>query len=117
LLGYHRTIEENVRMLAGRQWDVWSEPLGCYVDVTHYMTDEERRWRQRPVVNLLEYWFMITHARLTENPPTVTFLPATADRLDQLKAEALTPTFKTLWAETGHGRHVHPGRCVASRSR
>lgn len=101
LIAFHRTVEDNVRMLAGRQWDVWSELMGSYVDVTQFMTDEEKRWRQRPVVNLLQYWFMLTHARLTENPPAVTFQPATADRLDQQLADALDPIFKTLWAETG----------------
>lgn len=101
LLAYHRTIEEGIRMLSGRQWDVWSELMGCYVDVTHYMTDEEKRWRQRPAVNLLQYWFMITHARLTEDPPAVNFQPATADRLDQQLSDALSPIFKTLWSETG----------------
>lgn len=101
LLAYHRTIEEGIRMLSGRQWDVWSELMGAYVDVTHYMTDEEKRWRQRPAVNLLQYWFMLTHARLTENPPEPIFQPATSDRLDQQLAEALDPIFKTLWSETG----------------
>lgn len=101
LISYHRTIEDNVRMLAGRQWDVWNEVLGSYVDVTQFMTDEERRWRQRPVVNLLQYWFMLTHARLTENQPAPTFQPATSDRIDQQLADALTPIFQTLYAETG----------------
>lgn len=101
LIAFHRTVEDNIRMLAGRQWDVWSELLGSYVDVTQFMTDEEKRWRQRPVVNLLQYWFMLTHARLTESPPAVTFQPATSDRLDQQLADSLAPIFKTLWAETG----------------
>lgn len=101
LIAYHRTIEDNVRMLAGRQWDVWSELLGSYVDIAQYMTDEEKRWRQRPVVNLLQYWFMLTHARLTENPPSLVFQPATNDRLDQQLADCLDPIFKTQWSETG----------------
>lgn len=101
LSGRDRMAEENIRMLAGRQWDVWSELLGTFVDVTRYMTDEERRWRQRPVVNLLQYWFMLTHARLTEAMPLVRFTPATADRLDELLALTLDPIVKTLWAETG----------------
>lgn len=88
-------------MLAGRQWDVWSDMLGRYVDVSRYLTDDERRWRQRPVVNILSYWFMLTHARLTENPQQVTFEPATSDRLDRLLADALNPIFRTQWNETG----------------
>lgn len=101
LAGRDKMAEENIRMLAGRQWDVWSDLLGMFVDVTKYMTDEERRWRQRPVVNVLQYWFMLTHARLTESSPLVRFTAATADRKDELLAQTLTPIFKTLWAETG----------------
>src|SRR6185312_2957692 len=101
LIGLHRTIEENIRVLSGRQWDVWSELLGSYVDVTHYMTDEERRWRQRPVVNLLQYWFMLTHARLTEHPPLPNFQPGNLDRLSQQLADALNPILRTIWAEAG----------------
>lgn len=100
LQSLHRTIEENIRMLSGRQWDVWSELLGTFVDVAQYMTDEERRWRQRPVVNLLQYWFMLTHARLTESPPAITFHPATQDRMDVQLAEALEPVYRTLWDAT-----------------
>lgn len=96
-----RQIEENIRCLAGRQWDVYSPVLGQYVDPTRYMTDEERRWRQRPVVNLLAYWFMLTHARLTEQTPALTFQPATADRLDEMLAQAADPIFKTQWADAG----------------
>lgn len=88
-------------MLVGRQWDVWSDLLGQFVDVTRYMSDEERIWRQRPVVNMLQYWFMLTHARLTENPPVVAFQPATADRSDAMLAEAMDTIFKTVWTEIG----------------
>lgn len=101
LLQRDKQIEENIRMLVGRQWDVWSELLGEFVDITRYMTDEEKRWRQRPVVNVLQYWYMLTHARLTENPPILGFQPSTADRKDAMLAEAMDTIFKTLWAETG----------------
>jgi hypothetical protein len=99
LLAYMRQVEEHCRMLAGQQWDVWSEALGRFVDVTAFFTDEEKVWRQRPVVNLVLYWYMLTHARLTENPPIITFQPATADRLDAELAETLDTVFKTLWAD------------------
>jgi hypothetical protein len=42
---------------------------------------------------------MLTHARLTENPPVITFQPATADRVDAQLAETLDTVFKTLWAD------------------
>lgn len=94
-----RQIEENVRMLAGQQWSIFSDLLNKWIDISEFLTDDERRWRQRPVVNRLLFWFMLTHARLTENPPTVTFRPSTADRFDALLASALDPIFKTLWTE------------------
>lgn len=97
LLKRDRTIEENIRMLSGRQWDIWSPVLGQFVDPTRYMPDSEKRWRQRPVVNLLQYWFLLTHARITETPPLITFQPSTADRLDAQLAEVMDTVFKTLW--------------------
>lgn len=97
LLPYHRQVEENVRMIVGRHWDVWSPVLGQYVDVTRWMTEDERRWRQRPVINRILHWYILTHARLTENPPIVTFQPATADDLDAKLAEAMDTIFKTVW--------------------
>lgn len=100
LIPYHRQVEENVRMILGRQWDVWSPVLGQYVDVTRWMTEDERRWRQRPVFNKLLHWFMLTHARLTENPPIITFQPSTADRVDAMLSEAMDTIFKTLWHDT-----------------
>jgi hypothetical protein len=96
-----RQIEENVRMLAGRQWEVFSPQLGRFVDISIYMSEKERAFRQRPVVNRLLYWFMLTHARLTENPPVVSFQPSTADRKDSLLAEVMDVVFKTLWQQAG----------------
>lgn len=94
-----RQIEENVRMLAGQQWHVYSSLLQKWVDISQFLTDDERRWRQRPVVNRLLYWFMLTHARMTENPPVVAFQPATGDRSDAQLAEVLDTVNKTLWVE------------------
>lgn len=96
-----RQVEENVRMLAGQQWTFWSDLLGKFVDVSRFMTDEEKRWRQRPVINRLLYWYMLIHARLTENPPVITFQPATGDRIDAELAEVMDTVTKTLWNETG----------------
>jgi hypothetical protein len=96
-LGYSKTVEENVRMLSGRQWDVWSDLMGKFVDPLRYMDDEERRWRQRPVMDYLGYWFMVTLSKVTENQPMVGFLPSTADDKDAKLAEVMDPIFKTLW--------------------
>jgi hypothetical protein len=95
-----RQIEENIRMLAGQQWIVFHPLFGKYIDITHWMTDEERRWRQRPVFNRLLPWFILTHARMTENQPVVTFVPG-PDRIDSELAEVMDTVYKTLWREIG----------------
>lgn len=94
---WEREVEDNVKMLAGLQWTVFSQSLGHYVDVTRWMDDAERRWRQRPVINRLMYWFMLTHARLTENPAIVSYQPATADEHDAQLAEVADPIGKYIW--------------------
>lgn len=96
-----KQVEENVRMLAGQQWMVYSDLLGRWKDVTDYLNDDEKRWRQRPVVNRLAYWFMLTHSRMTENPPVVSFSPSSGDRADARLAEVLDTIHKTLWDEIG----------------
>ncbi len=94
-----RQIEENVRMLSGQQWHVYSPLLGKWVDISTVLDDYERRWRQRPTVNRLLYWFMLTHARMTENPPVVAFQPSTGDRADAQLAEVMDTIWKSLWTE------------------
>ena len=100
LLPFHRQVELNVRMIVGRHWDSWSPVLGQFVDITRFMNESERQWRQRPVINKMLHWYILTHARLTENPPVITFEPSTADRVDALLAEAMDTIFKTLWQDT-----------------
>ena len=96
-----RQVEENIRMLAGQQWMIFSDLLQKWVDVARFLTQDERRWRQRPVINRLLYWYMLTHARMTENPPVVTFQPSTGDRFDAQLAEVMDTVFKSLWTEIG----------------
>lgn len=98
-LGFARTVEEHIRMLSGRHWDVWSDALGRYIDVLRYMSDEERKHRMRPVMDYLGYWFMLTLSKATENQPVISFMPATADRLDAMLAEVMDPIWKTLFGE------------------
>lgn len=93
-----RQIEENIRMLAGQQWSVFNPMLGRWIDVTQFMTDDEKRWRQRPVFNRILPWFMLTHARATENPPIVTFIPG-PDRIDAELAETLDTICKVVWRD------------------
>ncbi|WP_291165352.1 hypothetical protein [Gemmatimonas sp. UBA7669] len=94
------SIEENVSFLSNRQWIQYNEQLGRHFDVSEWMTDEERRYRQRPVVNLLLPWFTITHARLTENPPVLTFVPG-PDEKDAQLAEVQDTLFKLAWKQAG----------------
>ncbi len=95
-----RQIEENVRMLSGQQWSIFHPRLGRWVDPSQWMTDEERRWRQMPVFNRLLPWFIITHARMTENPPIITFIPG-PDRIDAELAETMDILFKAKWRDVG----------------
>lgn len=93
-----RSVEESVRMLAGQQWSVWSPLMGRFLDITEWMSEEERRWRQRPVLNRLLPWFILTHATMTENPPILTFLPG-PDAIDSELAETQDIIFKSFWRE------------------
>jgi hypothetical protein len=95
-----RQIEENIRMLAGRQWSVWSRLLGRFLDLNELLDNKERLWRRRPVFNHLLDWFLLTHARLTENPPIIAFQPSTQDRLDAQLAEVMDVVMKSLWQDT-----------------
>lgn len=94
---FDREVEDNVKMLAGLQWTVFNQALGHYVDITRWMDEPERRWRQRPVINRMLYWFMLTHARMTEKPAIISFQPATADRFDAMLAEVADPMAKYIW--------------------
>ncbi|HUU98860.1 MAG TPA: hypothetical protein VM487_24270 [Phycisphaerae bacterium] len=95
-----RQVEENVRMICGQQYVVWNTLLQKFVDVSHWFSDEERRWRQRPVFNRILPWFMTTHARMVENPPILTFLPG-PDQMDAELAEVMDNVFKAVWRDIG----------------
>lgn len=95
-----RQVEEHIRMLAGRQWDVYSPVLRQFVDASRFMSDEERLWKQRPVMDYLRYWFMVTLSKVTENQPIVGFMPNNADEHSAMLAEVMDPIAKTLWDET-----------------
>jgi hypothetical protein len=94
-----RSIEEHIRMIAGQQWWVYHHLLG-WQDIFHWMTDDEKRWRQRPVFNRILPWFILTHARFTENPFICTFLPG-PDQHDAEVAEMLDTLYKIKWRDTG----------------
>lgn len=95
-----REIEENVRMIVGQQWSVYNPMLGRWIDVSSFLSDDEKKWRQRPVFNRLLPWFMLQHSRMTENQPIVTFVPG-PDRLDAQLAETLDAVMKAISREVG----------------
>lgn len=99
LRGRDRQVEENIRMLCGQHWSVYSELTGRFESITQYLTEEERRWRQFPVLNRTLLWFMLLHARMTENPPIITFQPSSGDRFDAQLAEVMDTVFKVVWKE------------------
>lgn len=94
----NRQIEENVRMISGQQHSFFHAPTGRWLDVPQWMSPDEQRWRPRPTINMLLPWFVITHARATENTPIITFVPG-PDRLDAELAEVMDIAQKTVWFE------------------
>ena len=99
LLPYHRQIDENVHMLLGQQHLVWHPLLQRHFDVSEWFKDPDRRLRERVVINKILPWFVITHSRMTENPPILTFLPG-ADAEDADIADAHDRLFKHIWRQT-----------------
>jgi hypothetical protein len=97
---YHRQIEYNVRMLLGQQRSVWDHATGQFYDVSRWLTDDEKAWRQLAVINKEQRWFVLTHARMTENPPILTVLPG-PDRTDALLAEVVDTLLKKDWRDAG----------------
>lgn len=100
LLPRDRQIDENVRMLLGSQWLVWNPLLQRHFDVSEWFRDAGARERQRPVFNRLLPWFVITHARMTENQPILTFLPG-ADAEDADLADAHDRLYKWTFRKMG----------------
>src|SRR5690606_35086894 len=57
-----RQVEENIRMLLGQQWIVWSEMRQRYINLADTLSDDEKRWRHMPVLNRLFLWYVLLHA-------------------------------------------------------
>lgn len=94
-----REIEQNIRFLAGQQWWQYHHLLG-WKDITYWMSDEEKRWKERPVFNRIQPWFVLTHARMTENQFICTFLPG-PDKKDSDLAEINDILYKKKWRDVG----------------
>lgn len=97
----HRSVEENLRMLCGQQYVAWSPLVGRFLDLAEILGENDELWRHRPVINMLLPAYMLAKARLTENPPIITFSPSTGDEKDAALAEAQDVIFKSKWKEMG----------------
>jgi hypothetical protein len=94
---WERQVEENVRMLSGRQWDTYMDSVGQFVDLSSWFAAGDERWRQYPVFNWLLTYFKQTISKLTENIPAIGIMPATADFKDAVLAEVAEPIWKYEW--------------------
>lgn len=94
----NRTIEENVRMLSGQHHSIYHPVLNRWLDVSEWMPRDEMKWRARAVINRLLPWYMVTHARATENTPIISYVPG-PDELDAELAQVLDIVGKTTWWE------------------
>jgi hypothetical protein len=114
--GYARQVEKHIRMLAGRQWDEWSDLYGRYIDVLQFMDDREKKHAMRPVMDYLGFWYAITLSKVLENRGLISFQPATADRIDALLAEVMEPMWRTLWdqMEMDSRRMLMAGWCLVA---
>jgi hypothetical protein len=93
-----RQVEDNVRMLSGRQWDVYINAVGDFVDVSRYFpVIEDQQWRENPVFNWVAHYYKLTLSKLTENPPGIGYLPSTPDEIDARLAQVMEPVFKSTW--------------------
>lgn len=94
---YRRQVEQNVRMVTGRQYDHYLESLGTFVDLSRFFVSPDDRWRQFPVFNWLAHYYKLTLSKLTENVPTMGFVPATADWKDATMAQVMEPAWRYQW--------------------
>ena len=93
-----RQVEENVRNLAGRQFDAYVPELDQFVDLSSVYLPGDERWRRAPVLNWLSsHWFVLHLAKLTENLPILGAMPATGDTRDAMTAALFDPFFKYQW--------------------
>ena len=93
-----RQVEENVRNLAGRQFDSYVPELDQFVDLSSVYLPGDERWRRAPVFNWLgQHWFVLHLAKLTENIPVLGAMPSTGDTRDAQTAALFDPFFKYQW--------------------
>lgn len=106
---YLRQVEENIRALAGRQFDCYIPELDQFQDLSRIFLPNDERWRRAPVFNWLgQHWFMLSLAKLTENIPVLGAMPATGDERDAATAALFDPFFKYQWSQMGMPELVFP---------
>ena len=96
-LSWERTVEENVRMLSGRQYEVFIESMGQFQDLREYFLPDEDRWRRYPVFNWLSHYYRLAIAKLTENMPQIGGMPAQSDLASMQLAELWDYLWKFEW--------------------
>lgn len=96
---WHQQVEENVRLLAGRQYDAYITQVGEFLDLSQWFLTPDELWRRTPVFNWLGHHYKLSLSKLTENLPSVGFVPATADWLDATTAYVMEPVWKAGWHE------------------
>lgn len=95
-----RQVEENVRNLAGRQYDVWVPEMNEFLNLAQVFLPGDERWRRAPVFNwLAQQWYQLSLAKLTENVPTLGAMPSTADQVDAMTAAIFDPFFRYEWRQ------------------
>lgn len=92
-----RQVLENLRMLEGKHWHIRERSTGRFIDVVPYLTPDDRTWRQRPTFPFIAEWHQTTVAKLTENPPRLAIVPATADESDADLASLMDAIYGYLW--------------------
>ncbi len=97
-----RLVEENVRMLAGRHFDVFIEALGDFVDLRSWLRSADDLWREYPTFGWVSHYYKLTLSKLTENVPAIGYLPSSADERDARLARIMEPLFKHLWNHSLH---------------
>ncbi len=96
---WHKEVEESVRMLSGRHWDQYLDTLGDFLDLSTLIPDD--RWRQYPTFNWLAHYYKMHLSKLTENLPSIGFVPGSADWDDARLAALMEPVWKHEWRQMG----------------
>lgn len=105
---YLRQVEENVRNLAGYQYDAYIPELQEFVNLAQFFVPSDERWRRFPVDNwLTQRFFLQAIAKLTENPPVLGAMPGTSDQADADAALILDPWLKYQWHRMGMAEKLY----------